>query len=162
MDLKPAIICAGASRVLRNGGFSMVREFRKGDLDEVMEIWLISNLQAHDFISKKYWNKNFTEIQRVLQLADVYVWEEDGKIQGFGGSMQGFLIGIFLREEYRGKGIGKALLARMRRGEESMSVAVYQKNIRGVRFYMREGFKVQSERTEESTGEKEFLLEWKK
>ena len=83
-------------------------------------------------------------------------------IQGFGGSMQGFLIGIFLREEYRGKGIGKALLARMRRGEESMSVAVYQKNIRGVRFYMREGFKVQSERTEESTGEKEFLLEWKK
>ena len=70
--------------MLRNGGFSMVREFRKGDLDEVMEIWLISNLQAHDFISKKYWNKNFTEIQRVLQLADVYVWEEDGKIQGFG------------------------------------------------------------------------------
>lgn len=140
----------------------MIREFEPKDLDEVMEIWLISNLQVHDFISKKYWRNNFTEVQRVIQLATVFVWEEEGKILGFIGALEGFIAGVFVTEAARSRGIGKALLDKMKDTFDSLSLAVYEKNVRAVRFYMREGMKVQSERTEESTGEKELLFAWEK
>ena len=140
----------------------MIREFEPKDLDEVMEIWLISNLQVHDFISKKYWRNNFTEVQRVMQLATVFVWEEEGKILGFIGALEGFIAGVFVAEAARSRGIGKALLDKMKDTFDSLSLAVYEKNVRAVRFYMREGMKVQSERTEESTGEKELLFAWEK
>lgn len=139
-----------------------IRAFETKDLEEVMEIWLICNLQAHDFISKKYWQNNFGEVQRVLQLATVYVWEENGKILGFIGALEGFVAGLFVAESAQGKGIGTALLNKMKETFDSLSLGVYEKNVKAVRFYMKEGFKVQSERTEESTGEKEFLLAWEK
>ena len=138
----------------------MIREFETKDLDEVMEIWLISNLQTHDFVPKSYWRKNYTEVSRIMQLATVFVWEEDGHVQGFIGAMEGFVAGLFVKEEKRGSGIGKALLDKMKEVEKSLSLAVYEKNVRAVRFYMREGFKVQSERVEESTKEREFLLSY--
>ena len=138
----------------------MIRKFETKDLDEVMEIWLISNLQTHDFVPKSYWRKNYTEVSRIMQLATVFVWEEDGRVQGFIGAMEGFVAGLFVKEEKRGKGIGKALLDKMKEVEKSLSLAVYEKNVRAVRFYMREGFKVQSERVEESTKEREFLLSY--
>lgn len=140
----------------------MIRKFEPKDIDEVMEIWLISNLQAHDFIPKKYWKDNFTEVRRVIQLATVFVWEEEGRIQGFIGALEGFVAGLFIREDARSRGIGKALLDSMKKTSDSLSLSAYEKNVRAVRFYMREGFKVQTERVEESTGEREFLLLWEK
>lgn len=32
----------------------MIREYRKEDLEPVMQIWLESNYEAHDFIDKDY------------------------------------------------------------------------------------------------------------
>ncbi len=139
-----------------------IRVFDTKDLDEVMEIWLICNLQVHDFISKKYWQNNFGEVQRVMQLATVYVWEEEGKILGFIGALEGFVAGLFVTESAQGKGIGTALLNKMKETFDTLSLGVYEKNVKAVRFYMKEGFKVQSERTEESTGAKELLLAWEK
>ena len=33
----------------------MIRKFRMEDLERVMELWLNTNIQAHDFILKEYW-----------------------------------------------------------------------------------------------------------
>ena len=140
----------------------MVRQFKEEDKDQVMEIWLISNLQCHDFIPPKYWRSNYNEVSRILNLATVYVYEEKGEILGFLGAMEDFVVGLFVKEKARGKGIGKDLLNAEKERQESLSLAAYEKNPRAIRFYMREGFKVQSERVDESTGEKEMLLSWKK
>lgn len=32
----------------------MIRKLQKADIDRVMEIWLISNEDAHPFVNKKY------------------------------------------------------------------------------------------------------------
>ena len=37
----------------------MIREFKIKDLERVMEIWLESNIDAHSFIDKKYWEDNY-------------------------------------------------------------------------------------------------------
>ena len=34
----------------------MIRKMKSTDLDKVMDIWLFSNIQAHDFIPEEYWN----------------------------------------------------------------------------------------------------------
>ncbi len=138
----------------------MIRKFEEKDKEQVMEIWLISNLQCHDFIPARYWRSNFTEVSRVMNLATVYVFEEQEKIAGFIGVMEDFVLGLFVKENSRGKGIGTALLNYMKSRHGSLSLAAYEKNSRAVRFYMKQGFKVQSERVDESTGERELLLAW--
>ena len=35
----------------------MIRRFCENDLTAVMEIWLETNIRAHDFIGDRYWKK---------------------------------------------------------------------------------------------------------
>ena len=37
----------------------MIRKLQKTDIDRVADIWLDTNLKAHDFIPAKYWKNNF-------------------------------------------------------------------------------------------------------
>ena len=37
----------------------MIKEFKMDYLDEVMKIWLETNINTHDFIEKEYWINNF-------------------------------------------------------------------------------------------------------
>jgi|ADurb_Val_02_Slu_FD_contig_31_443557_length_1925_multi_4_in_0_out_0_4 hypothetical protein len=41
----------------------MIRRFKIDDLDIVMKIWLESNIKAHDFISKSYWQGNYEVVK---------------------------------------------------------------------------------------------------
>ena len=36
----------------------MIRMFDACDLDQVMELWLNGNIEAHDFIPRNYWESN--------------------------------------------------------------------------------------------------------
>ena len=36
----------------------MIRELRKADIDKVADIWLDTNIRAHDFIPAQYWESN--------------------------------------------------------------------------------------------------------
>ena len=58
----------------------MIREFQTADTEQVMQIWLNGNEDAHPFISKKYWCSNFSMVQEQLLQAEVFVYEKDGII----------------------------------------------------------------------------------
>ena len=48
----------------------MIREFKIKDLERVMESWLESNIDAHSFIDKKYWEARgtaFRQRQKVMR-----------------------------------------------------------------------------------------------
>lgn len=60
----------------------MIRKMEKEDLDRVSQIWLDTNIKAHDFIPSQYWEKNYEPVREMLPQAEVYVWEENGQIQG--------------------------------------------------------------------------------
>lgn len=46
--------------------------------------------------------------------------------------------------------------------KEKLHLSVYQKNTRAIRFYQREGFEIQCENLDEDTGEKEYVMIWKR
>ena len=140
----------------------MIRKLQKSDIDRVAEIWLDTNLKAHDFISEQYWRGNFDMVKEMFPQAEVYVYESDGKVQGFIGLDGEYIEGIFVFDKMQSRGIGKALLdyAKSRRSE--LRLNVYQKNTRAIRFYQREGFSVRSEGLDEAVGEKDYLMMWKK
>ncbi len=139
----------------------MIRDFQQKDLESVMEIWLSSNLQAHDFVDPSYWRECVPEVREMIPKAEVLVAEKNGEIQGFAGIMQDYLAGIFVRDGCRSQGVGKRLLDTFKERHPKITLQVYQKNPRAIGFYQREGFSVCGEQTEPDSGEKEFHMLWK-
>lgn len=141
----------------------MIRTFRSADLTEIMHIWLSTNLKAHDFIPADYWESHFEQVRVLLPAAELYIYEEvAGTLCGFIGMSGDYIAGIFVKEGARSGGIGKQLLDYVKSFRQSLTLNVYRKNERAVRFYLRENFTVRSQRLEKDTGEEEYLMEWKR
>ncbi len=138
----------------------MIRKLTGADIDETATIWLETNRKAHDFISTEYWQSNFDMVKEMLLQAEVYVYENEGSIQGFIGLNDEYIAGLFVSEQAQSHGIGKCLLNFMKDQKRKLSLSVYQKNIRAIHFYQREGFVIQCEKIDEHTDEKEYVMTW--
>ncbi len=138
----------------------MIRELREADLDQVMELWLQSNEQAHAFIKEEYWKGHYREVRKLLPRAEVYVYEENGEIMGFIGADGPYIAGIFVDFRSRSMGIGKQLLDYVKLRKSTLTLQVYEKNERAVSFYRREGFMVKEKLVDEETGETEFQMDY--
>ena len=138
----------------------MIRKLRKTDINRVADIWLKTNLKAHSFISEQYWISNYEFVKEMLPQAEVYVYEDDKMIQGFIGVSDEYIEGIFVSDEMQSCGIGKMLLDYIKDKKDKLQLKVYQKNVRAMSFYQREGFTIQSEEMDEFTREKEYVMNW--
>ena len=140
----------------------MIRELQKADIDKVADIWLDTNVAAHYFISSQYWQDNFELVKELLLQATVYVYEDNQEIQGFIGLNDDFIEGVFVSNEVRSHGIGKALLNYVKNKRNKLFLNVYQKNVRAIAFYHREGFEIQHSGFDEATKEKEYVMAWQR
>ena len=140
----------------------MIRELRKVDINKVAEIWLDTNIKTHYFISAQYWKSNFELVKELLLQATVYVYEDKQEIQGFIGLSNEYIEGIFVSAEMQSQGIGKILLNYVKGKRNKLILNVYQKNTRAISFYQREGFEIQYSGLDEATGEKDYVMAWKK
>ena len=138
----------------------MIRKLQNVDINKVVDIWLKTNLEAHDFIPGQYWTSNYEAVKKMLPQAEVYVYEDNKIIQGFVGVRDEYIEGIFVSDKMKSHGIGKALLEYIKGKKARLQLNVYQKNVRAMSFYQREGFTIQSEGLDEFTGEKEYVMEW--
>ena len=138
----------------------MIRKLQKTDINRVADIWLKTNLKAHYFIPEQYWTNNYEVVKEMLPQADVYVYEDDKIIQGFVGINDEYIEGIFVSDEMQSHGIGKILLDYMKDKKVRLQLNVYQKNVRAISFYQREGFTIQGEQIDEFTDEKEYVMNW--
>ena len=138
----------------------MIRKLQKVDINRVADIWLKTNLKAHFFIPEQYWISNYEFVKEMLLQAEVYVYEDDKMIQGFIGVSDEYIEGIFVSDEMQSCGIGKMLLDNIKDKKDKLQLKVYQKNVRAMSFYQREGFTIQSEEMDEFTREKEYVMNW--
>ena len=138
----------------------MIRKLQKVDINRVADIWLKTNLKAHFFIPEQYWISNYEFVKEMLPQAEVYVYEDDKMIQGFIGINDEYIEGIFVSDEMQSSGIGKILLDYIKDKKDRLQLKVYQKNVRAMSFYQREGFTIQSEEMDEFTREKEYVMNW--
>lgn len=142
----------------------MIRQYNECDIDAVMQIWLYTNIRAHNFISSDYWQINFNMVKEMLPHAEIYVHEDDctKQINGFIGLNDDYIEGIFVEETMQSKGIGKQLLNHAKEFKSKLKLNVYEKNEKAIKFYLREKFSILSESVDDNTGEKEFIMIWKR
>ena len=140
----------------------MVRKMRPAEVDAAADIWLETNIEAHSFEPERYWRDHFEAVKGLLAQAELYVFEGETGVQGFIGLDAGYIAGLFVKSGARAGGIGKKLLDHIKSGRSRLTLRVYQKNAGAVRFYRREGFTVQEEPVDESTGEPEYFMLWER
>lgn len=140
----------------------MISTFKESDLASVMQIWLDANIEAHSFISEKYWIDNFDGVKDALPEAEVYVFRNGDVPEGFIGITDSYIAGIFVKSGSRSNGVGKQLLNHAKNIKQHLTLSVYAKNRRAVNFYLRENFKIQAQEIDETTGEAELIMVWNK
>lgn len=140
----------------------MIQKMTADQLEQVAQIWLESNLEAHNFIDRNYWLDNFDTVKDELQLAEVYVFQADEQLKGFVGLEGDYIAGIFIQHDYRQQGIGRQLLDFLKANHQQLTLSVYQKNLGALKFYQQNNFKVTSADIESDNQEKEYQMEWKK
>jgi N-acetylglutamate synthase and related acetyltransferases len=141
---------------------NMIREMTTNEIDRVGDIWLNSNLEAHDFVDKNYWLNNLETVKEQFRQAEIYVYELDGQICGFAGLQNDYLAGIFVQKDYRNHGIGHQLLDYLKQTHQKLTLDVYDKNERARKFYKVNGFNLASSGIDEVNGEEEYQLIWQK
>lgn len=138
----------------------MISNFKIENLQEIMNIWLQSNTQAHDFIPESYWIGMVPVVKEMLPSANIYVYYHDDQIVGFIGFNDSHIEGIFIDPKYQSQGFGKQLLDYAKEISNTLTLNVYDKNMRAKSFYLRENFKVIEESIDSSTDEKDLLMKW--
>ncbi len=134
----------------------------RGDIPEIMRRWIEGNLDAHDFVGGDYWRRNYSRVQAEIARSEVYVYPiKDEMLGGFIGLKGDYVAGLFVDREKRGSGIGRALLDYVKKKHSALTLHVYEKNKRALKFYIREGFSVSGENSGDMW-EKELLLSWEK
>lgn len=140
----------------------MIRRMEEKEINQVAEIWLDTNIKAHDFIPETYWRKNLEYVKTELKKAEIYVYEDKEKMIGFVGLNNGYIEGIFVKKENQSKGMGGQLLTFCKQLYSELTLAVYQKNSRAIQFYQKEGFKIIESTVDENTNEEEYIMKWTK
>ena len=60
----------------------MIRKLQKTDINRVADIWLDTNLKAHDFISAKYWKNNFQLVKEYVMIWSQKINSQERKVIG--------------------------------------------------------------------------------
>lgn len=141
-------------------GDIMIRKYVSSDLNRIMELWLQTNVKAHDFVSASYWEGMYDIVKMILPDATITVYEEDGKILGFVGKMNEYIAGLFVDYDFHSQGIGTALIDNLKEKNPYLTLHVYEKNQETVDFYLKQGFKVISKEVQDHTNEVELYMKW--
>lgn len=130
-------------------------------IDEIMEIWLKTNVSAHAFIPKSYWENHYDSVRSALPKADLFIYRERDTIIGFIGIInQSYIAGLFIRENFQGHGIGRKLINHCKQKYARLALDVYSENVMAVHFYQNNDFKIISKKTDPEIDHEEYHMTW--
>lgn len=139
-----------------------VRKAGSDDLSRLMEIWLGSNLEAHPYVPENYWKAHYDEVRDYyLPQSEVYcAVNADETVVGFIGLVKGYIAGLFIDREFRGRGAGGKLVSFCQKMKASLELDVFAKNTRAIHFYEKMGFSITEKKKSLDTGEEEYRMVW--
>lgn len=146
--------------------FLFVREGTAEDYMELARLWLNANLQAHSFIPANYWQEHYDSVLAAFSMAELLVYEDGNGVRGFAGLQRkqdkAYLEGLFVNEGDRSKGVGRSLMSVCKARCRELELRVYEKNRKAVCFYEQQGFCRSELSVNKETGEKEWVMVWRK
>lgn len=135
-------------------------QIKKPELDQIMHLWLTSNLEAHDFIDPSYWSNAVDAVRSQIATADIYVAKENEAIIAFAGLVGNYVAGIFVAHQYRNQGIGGAIITALKQDYSALELNVFTKNSAAVKFYQKHDFSIAVKSIDTATGEQELQMKW--
>jgi len=139
-----------------------LNSFSDRDLEQLAQIWLNGNLQAHSFIPAQYWKNQFVNIKKMLPKANIFVYRNNETIIGFLGELDGYIAGLFVDMNYRNQGVGSRLINYLKQINDKLTLSVYVDNINAVNFYENKDFIIDSVGMDTETDSKEYHMIWEK
>ena len=141
----------------------MIREYKRSDEKRVLNIYYAASKIAHNFIPDKLLRNDVKVVkEQYLPFAEIYVYEENNLVVGHIALVEGaFIGGFFVDPKYQGKGIGNKLLEYVKNKYNILELHVFQKNIKTVEFYKKNGFIIVGEIKEGHLGYPEWHMKWK-
>ncbi|MDF8375790.1 GNAT family N-acetyltransferase [Weissella paramesenteroides] len=139
-----------------------LNSFSDRDLEQLAQIWLNGNLQAHSFIPAQYWENQFVNIKKMLPEANIFVYRNNETIIGFLGELDGYIAGLFVDMNYRNQGVGSRLINYLKQINDKLTLSVYVDNINAVNFYENKDFIIDSVGMNTETESKEYHMIWEK
>lgn len=144
----------------------MIRKIKEEDLTNVMTIWVKGNFKANYFIEKDYWLEIYNDSKvDFLEKFKTYVYLENDEIIGFISVYNNEIKALYVKEEYRRKGIGTKLINYYRDNiseDVEIFVKVFEKNMNGIIFFSKLQFKNSKIQLNEKFNETEYVMIWKK
>lgn len=109
----------------------------------LVSVWRSAVQATHDFVaSADLWEIEGLLAASYLPNVRVTVAEIAGRTVGFSGTANGRLEMMFVHNEFRGQGVGSALLAHVLELEDVVELDVNEQNEQAVSFYLARGFEV--------------------
>ena len=139
-----------------------LNSFSDRDLEQLAQIWLNGNLQAHSFIPAQYWENQFVNIKKMLPEANIFVYRNNETIIGFLGELDGYIAGLFVDMNYRNQGVGSRLINYLKQINDKLTLSVYVDNINAVNFYENKDFIIDSVGMDTETESNEYHMIWEK
>ena len=137
----------------------MIRIYKPEDCEEVIEVWFAASRVATPFLSEEFLAEERDNIRQVhLKEAETWVFEHEDSVAGFIALIGNEVGGIFVRPEYQGRGIGRALMDHAAGMRNDLFLDVFEENFIGRRFYDRYGFQLQHEHVHDRTGHMQLRL----
>ncbi|MDY3208774.1 N-acetyltransferase [Clostridium baratii] len=142
----------------------MIKELENYEIDTILDIWLKTNIKAHNFIDKNYWINNYELVKNeYIPNSKTFVYKEHNIIKGFISVMNDSFIGaLFVLKDYQGKGVGRFLIDYCKNLYPKLELSVYKENTSAVSFYRKCGFKIDKEMQCEDLPNKEYIMKWTK
>lgn len=128
------------------------------EYSKLVSIWHSAVSANYDFLTPDdiaFYRKRVTEFY--LPSVFLTVAEVDGVACGFAGISDGKLEMMFVEDEYRGTGVGTALMNDALAREPALTLSVNEQNEHAVAFYQRHGFVIDG-RSDLDADERPFPL----
>lgn len=129
------------------------------DIPRLVVVWRSSVDATHDFVLPEhldYYEERMSA--EYLPGVDLTVAEIDGEVVGFSGTYDHELAMLFVCSEYRGKGVGSALLEDALSRIPDLTLDVNEQNTQALGFYLKHGFRVAGRSPVDSAGKPYPLL----
>lgn len=141
----------------------IIKRATEKDYDYLVNIWYHASIEAHHFIPKEFLLAKKIEMkEKYLPESDTLMIEDYKNLLGFVSMVDDYLAALYIDVKYQKRGYGKRLLDYVKLKHDKIHLNVYKKNESAVNFYLRNGFMIKKETTDEMTKEDEYVMFWHK